>query len=114
MILPIRWANRLKEGKDSYHAIHAFLDHLGRLRFSDRTGHEVSSTAELGAKVPGYGGIENATLVQGERMLLIHGMKLLELADKVGMVEMFAVLAPQLLINADQADSDYRDAVFEN
>ena len=104
-VVHVKWRHRLTN-EDAHHAIHAFLDHLGRLRFSDRTGHVVASLAELGRKVPGYHGIENAALVAGKDMLLVKGIKLLETIDRVGFADAFLVLLPQVLVNADQADPE--------
>jgi hypothetical protein len=81
-----------------------FRDHVGRLKYSDRTGHIVNSLQELGQLEPGYGGIENAVLGGTERMLRIQGLKILELTDKIGSAEMVVPLAAQVIINADQAD----------
>jgi hypothetical protein len=105
VILGIKWFNTLKKA-ESYHAIHAYLDHLGRLRFSDRTGHVVESLADLGRRAPGYHGIENATLVTGEQMLMVKGLKLLEVFDRIGFVHMFLAFTPQIIVNADQADPE--------
>lgn len=104
-VVHIKWLHRAKN-TEVHHAIHAFLDHVGRLRFSDRTGHVVSSLAELGRKVPGYHGIENAALVPGTDMLLVKGLKILETIDRAGFAEMFLVLTPQVIVNADQADTE--------
>lgn len=105
MVVKIKWRSP-GAADDSFHFIHAFFDHLGRLRFADRTGHVVKSLKELGRLEPGYGGIENAVLGGTERMLKIKGLQLLELADKIGFGEMFLAFTPQLIVNSDQADPE--------
>jgi hypothetical protein len=104
MVIKLKWINPVTN-REAFHGIHAFIDHFGRLRFSDRTGHIFSSIHELGRLEPGYRGIEGAVL-EGTRMLRIQGLTLLELADKVGSVGMFVPLAAQVIVNADQADPE--------
>jgi hypothetical protein len=104
MVIKLKWTNTVTN-RESFHGIHAFLDHVGRLRFSDRTGHIFSTLQELGRREPGYRGIETAVL-EGTRMLRIQGLTILELADKVGFAGMFVPLAAQVIVNADQADPE--------
>jgi hypothetical protein len=104
-IIHIKWFNTIKS-KESQHAIHVFIDHLGKLRISDRTGHVVSSLQELGRLVPAYGGIENAVVHEGVPALLVRGLKVLEIIDRVGFAEFFLALTPQIIVNADQADPE--------
>jgi hypothetical protein len=105
ILFRVRWLAKLKNGteQEATHTLHAFKDFAGKFRISDRTGHIVSSLEELGKLVPGYGGIENAVLAPNNRILLIQGLQVLELADKAGFAVFMLPLRAQVVVNADQA-----------